>query len=310
MPRLIFLTLTVLTVITLPAHARRNSSAQRAPRVVTPSTSFSFGDVYRGEIISQVFVVKNDGDAEVKLTDFTGTCGCEVTRWDKSVPPGKEGWATLEVQTVSQSGEISKTAILHTNDPERPTIVFTLNANVLGGVPLRQGRYIGPIFISPEARVALYASPGKKASTEISITADNAAVKVVRVEGGTKRFNSRIETIEPGRTYKVIVESLPIETPDLYFDQLRIFTDSESLPVFTVDVSLRVYARQQILRRSDKLPVFRRIFSSIQCSSASPRQAGSLPDPLLASLMLDVHALDKLAACRTTRRLRIRFSAD
>lgn len=250
MQRLIFLTLIVVPMIALPAHARRNRLArgagpeQSVPRAVTPSTSFSFGDVYRGEIISQIFVVKNDGDAELKLTDFSGNCGCEVTRWDKSVPPGKEGSATLEVQTVSQAGEISKTAILHTNDPERPTIVFTLNANVLGGAPLRQGRYIGPIFISPESRVALYASAGKKTSTEISITADNAAVKVLRVEGGTKRFISRIETIEPGRNYKVIVESLPIETPDLYFDQLRVFTDSESLPVFNVDVSLRVYARQ------------------------------------------------------------------
>lgn len=244
MPGLIFLPLTILGMIALPAHARRNASGQRAPRAVIPSTSFSFGDVYRGEIISQIFVVKNDGDAELELTNFQGTCGCEVTRWDKSVPPGKEGRATLEVQTVSQSGEISKTAILHTNDPERPTIIFTLNANVLSGAPLRQGRYIGPVFISPETRVALYAYPGKKASTEISITADNVPVKLLRVEGGTKRFTLRIETIEPGRNYKVIVESLPIEAPDLYLDQLRVFTDSESLPVFTVDLSLRVYARQ------------------------------------------------------------------
>lgn len=247
MPRLIFLTLTALAMIVLPAHARRDVSGgagQHAPRAVTPSTSFSFGDVYRGEIISQVFVVKNDGDAELKLTEFSGNCGCEVTRWDKSVPSGKEGRATLEVQTVSQSGEISKTAILHTNDPERPTIVFTLTANVLNGAPLRQGRYIGPVFVSPETRIALYASPGKKASAEISITADNAAVKLLRVEGGSKHFVSRIEAIAAGRIYKVIVESLPIETPDLYFDQLRVFTDSESLPVFSVDVSLRVYARQ------------------------------------------------------------------
>lgn len=240
----ISLKVAVLALIVLPAHARLVTSYQPAPRAVTPSTSFSFGDVYRGEIISQIFVVKNDGDAELKLTDFTGTCGCEVTSWDKSVPPGKEGKAMLVVQTVSQAGEISKNAILHTNDPERPTIIFTLTANVLSGAPLRQGRYIGPVFISPETRVALYASPGKKASTEILITADNAPVKLLRVEGGTQRFASRIETIEPGRNYKVIVESLPIKTPGLYFDQLRVYTDSQSLPVFTVDISLRIYDGQ------------------------------------------------------------------
>lgn len=238
------LMLAVLIPIALPAHARLIVRGQQAPRAVTPSTSFNFGDIYRGEIISQIFVVKNDGDAELKLTELTAGCGCEVASWDKSVSPGKEGRAILEVQTASQSGEISKTATLHTNDPERPTIIFTLSANVLAGAPLRQGRYIGPVFISPESRVTLYTSPGKKASTEISITADNAPVKLLRVEGGTKRFAARIETIESGRSYKVVVETLPIETPDLYIEQLRVFTDSESLPSFTIELALQVYARQ------------------------------------------------------------------
>lgn len=242
--RMMCLTLAAVMLIALPAHARIIPSGQQAPRAVTPSTSFSFGDVYRGEIISQIFVIKNDGDAELKLPDFTSGCGCEVISWDKSVAPGKEGRATLEIQTASQSGEIAKTATLHTNDPERPTIIYTLTANVLSGVPLRQGRYIGPVFISPDTRVALYTSPGKKASAEISITADNAPVKVLRVEGGTKQFTSRIEAIQVGRSYKIILESLPIEAPDIYSDQLRVFTDSESLPAFTINLSLRVYARQ------------------------------------------------------------------
>jgi hypothetical protein len=236
--------LAVGILFTLPVHARRIERAQHAPRAVTSSTSFSFGDVYRGEIISQIFVVRNNGDAELKLTDFTTGCGCEVASWDKSIPAGKEGQATLEVQTVSQSGEIFKTATLHTNDPERPTIVFTLTANVLSGAPLRQGRHIGPLFLSPESRAALFAYPGKKASTEFLITADNGPIKVLRVEGGTKHFAARIEALEPGRSYKLIVESLPIEAPDLYLDQLRVFTDSESLPAFTIDLALRVYARE------------------------------------------------------------------
>jgi hypothetical protein len=110
---------------------------------------------------------------------------------------------------------------------------------------MRQGRYIGPVFLSPESRAALYAVTGKAASTEFSITADNAPVKVLRVEGGTKHFASRIETLEPGRRYKLIVETLPVETADLYTDQLRVITDSESLPAFTINLALRVYARQR-----------------------------------------------------------------
>lgn len=238
-----FLLIAVLP-LTIPAQARTITTTQHAPKAVTTSTMFSFGDVYRGEIISQIFTIKNDGDAELKLLDFKGGCGCEVTSWDRSILPGKEGKAVLEVQTVSQSGEISKTATLQTNDPERPSIIFTLSANVLEGAPLRQGRYIGPIFLSPDARAALYAITGKKASAEFLITADNKPVKVLRVEAGSKNFSSRVEVLEPGKSYKLIVESVPMIKAELYVDQLRVVTDSDSLPFFTIALSLRVYSGQ------------------------------------------------------------------
>ena len=220
------------------------AAARPAPKAVVPFTSFKFGDVYRGEVISQIFVIRNEGDADLQLRDFQSGCGCEVTRSDKVIPPGKEGTATLEVQTVSQSGEISKTATLHTNDPERPAIVFTLVANVLNGTSIRRGRYIGPVFLSPETSSALYSVPGKKATTEFSVTAEDAPVKVLRVEGGSNHFAPRVEVVEMGRRYKIVVESLPIHVGGLYTEQLRVVTDNTSLPAFTIDLVLRVYSKQ------------------------------------------------------------------
>lgn len=214
-----------------------------APSAIVPFTSFSFGDVYTGEVISQIFVIKNDGDADLLIKDFKGDCGCTVTRFDRVIPPGKQGTADIEVQTISQSGLINKTATLHTNDPERPTIIFTIVANVLKGAPQRQGKYIGPIFLSPGSQAAMYALSGKKAATELLVTAGADPVKVLRVESGTKNFAARVEVVEAGKSYKILVESLPIETGGLYTDQLRIITDNPTLPAFSVDVSLRVYAK-------------------------------------------------------------------
>src|ERR1700730_3009436 len=126
------------------SHARHMTSTisrvRPAPRAVVPFNGFSFGDVYRGEVISQIFIIRNEGDAELQIKDFKGDCGCAAIRSDKVIPPGKEGIAEVEVQTVSQSGLINKTAIMHTNDPDRPVITFTLVANVLAGAPLRQGK--------------------------------------------------------------------------------------------------------------------------------------------------------------------------
>jgi hypothetical protein len=210
---------------------------------VTPFTSFNFGDVYNGEVISQVFVLRNAGDAELRITDFVSGCGCEVVRGDKVIPPGKQGTAIVEVQTISQSGPIHKVATLYTNDPERPTIVLSLIANVLRGAPLRRGKYIGPIFLSPDSSAGLYAAADKKVTTEFSITSDKP-VRVIRVESATRHFTCRIEEIEPGRNYKLVVESIPTDTGGLYTDQLRVITDSEALPAFTIDLAVRVFPRQ------------------------------------------------------------------
>ena len=230
------------------SHARHItgtiSRPRPAPRAVVPFNGFSFGDVYRGEVISQIFVIRNEGDAELQIKDFKGDCGCTAIRSDKVIPPGKEGIAEVEVQTVSQSGLITKTAIMHTNDPDRPVITFTIVANVLAGAPLRQGKHIGPIFLSPDSRGSMYAAAGRKATTEFSVTADDTPVKVLRVEAGTKNFAARVEVVEPGRRYKILVESLQIETGGLYTDQLRVVTDNPTLPAFTVDLALRVYNKQ------------------------------------------------------------------
>jgi hypothetical protein len=225
------------------ADSRSATYSQPAPRAVTPFTSFDFGDIYNGEVISQVFVLHNAGDAELRITDFVAGCGCEVVRADKVIPPGKEGTATVEVQTTSQSGQIHKIATLYTNDPERPTIVLNLIANVLRGAPLRRGKYIGPIFLSPDTRAGLYAAANKKAITEFSITSDKP-VKIMRVESVTRHFTSRIEEIEPGTSYKLVVESIPTETGGLYVDELRVITDSEALPAFTIFLTVRVYPKQ------------------------------------------------------------------
>jgi hypothetical protein len=230
------------------SHARHMtgtvSRVRSAPRAVIPFNSFSFGDVYRGEVISQIFVIRNEGDADLQIKDFKGDCGCTAARSDRVIPPGKEGIAEVEVQTVSQSGLINKTAILHTNDPVQPVITFTLIANVLAGAPLRQGKHIGPVFLSPDSRGSMFAPAGKKATIEFSVTADDTPVKVLRVEVGTKNFSSRVEVVEPGRRYKIVVESLQIETGGLYTDQLRVITDNPTLLAFTVDLTLRVYDKQ------------------------------------------------------------------
>jgi Protein of unknown function (DUF1573) len=232
--------------------AGAGNTAPTAPKAVVPFDSFSFGDVYKGEVISHIFVIRNEGSADLQIKDFAAGWGCEVTGSDRVIPPGKEGKARLEVNTANQAGKIFKMATLNTNDPERPNIVLSLVANVLTsadggpvkGVALRAGKHIGPIFLGPDTSRGFNLPVGEKGRTEFTITAEQGPIQIVRIEGGGKNFTSRVETIEQGKSYKLIVEFLPVETAGEFSEQLRIITDSAVLPSFPISVYAIVTKRQ------------------------------------------------------------------
>lgn len=244
--------LAILITIASPALAQKPSGESRAPRVVAPFTSFDFGDVYKGEIINHIFVIKNEGTADLVIKEFVSGCGCEVTSSDRLIAPGKEGVAQLEINTATQFGQIMKPATLRTNDPERPNIVFTLTANVLtsadGGpvqnVPLRQGKHIGPIFLGPDVRAGFNVAAGEKRETQFTITVEKGPLKVLRVEGAGKYFAARLETVEEGKTYKVIVAPVTTDAAGAYDEQLRVVTDSRVLPSFPIFVFMVVQPKQ------------------------------------------------------------------
>lgn len=74
--RLLYLAAAALTSITgiQSAYAQQAAGAitapSPAPKAVAPFTSFNFGDVYKGELISYIFVIRNEGSADLQIKDF------------------------------------------------------------------------------------------------------------------------------------------------------------------------------------------------------------------------------------------------
>jgi len=229
-----------------PTAAPAPSSA--LPKVVMPFTSYTFNDVYRGEVVSQIFIIKNAGTADLVIKDFTVSCSCEVVDWDRVIPPGKEGKARVELNTALALGGSIRTATLHTNDPERPSIVLTIIVNVLSnpdgspiaGAILREGKYIGPVFVGPGLRWGKQIKEGEKAGTHFDFSVERGPLKILRVEGDQSHFAARLETVEEGKVYRLAVENMPADGPGRYDTQLRIITDSAVLPYFEIRLFLVV----------------------------------------------------------------------
>lgn len=239
------LCVTVVALLMTLTHAQQPA----APRAVVPFTSYAFGDIYKGETISQVFVIRNEGKADLVIKDFAGACGCEVLSADRLIAPGKEGSARIEISTASQpGGELFKLATLHTNDPERPTITLTLTANVLTngsggpvlGVDLREGKHVGPVFVGPGLMHGFVVAPGKTRRAEFTITVERGPLNVQRIEGDLQKVSARLETVEPGKQYKVVFENLPVTTPGKFLENLRLITDNSTLPSLPLSIVIEV----------------------------------------------------------------------
>jgi hypothetical protein len=121
--------LVMLIALTVVAKENAATTAGSAPRAVVAALEHNFGTLKPGTPLTFTFKVKNEGDATLEITNVKPACGCTSGDFDKTVAPGKEGKIKLSVpETESYRGEVSKTATVTTNDPDRPSFTLTLKA--------------------------------------------------------------------------------------------------------------------------------------------------------------------------------------
>jgi hypothetical protein len=126
-----FALLPLLLVLVFPVTAHlKTATVAPKPKLAIATLEHSFGNVKPGTPLNYTFKVENQGDSNLEITNVSPSCGCTTSNFDKVVAPGKSGGITLAVEkTESYKGEVTKTATVTTNDPERPSFTLTLRAN-------------------------------------------------------------------------------------------------------------------------------------------------------------------------------------
>ena len=89
------------------------------PKVAISGREYKFGTMAVMEKRSHTFVIRNEGEAPLKLDPGTPTCKCtEFTIRNKSLDPGEETEVYLEWVPKSESDHFRQHAPVYTNDPE------------------------------------------------------------------------------------------------------------------------------------------------------------------------------------------------
>jgi hypothetical protein len=101
----------------------RISAAPPYPKVVIEREDFDFGRIEVGDQQEQTFTIRNDGDAELEISQGDTTCECTVGRIQNNrIPPHQSTQFILRWSPKTPSDPEEKGAEIRTNDPDSKSV--------------------------------------------------------------------------------------------------------------------------------------------------------------------------------------------
>lgn len=101
------------------------------PKVVLPETEYDFDVMAANSEKTHKFIVKNEGDAPLKLKLKGTSCSCTLSELAKEeIPVGEQAEVELKWHPRVPDPEFSKYAEIWTNDPDNRILTFTIKGQV------------------------------------------------------------------------------------------------------------------------------------------------------------------------------------
>jgi hypothetical protein len=216
------------------AQAAKPASSAAAPKLVLVADKKDAGVVPKGEVVHATFILKNEGKADLHVTDVKPSCGCTAPEYDKTIKPGAEGKIVLNVDTKTFQGPISKSALILTDDPEKPQVTVFVLANVKPYVETH-----------PTGFFRLQALTGETASSELILLSDEADFKPVKAEAPNTYLKATLAPVPEGEKvagkgpnqWKITVTTTPDAPEGLLGGYVKVATGAAKQPELSLAVS-------------------------------------------------------------------------
>ena len=210
--------------------------AQEAPKAVVPETDYRFPESLAGEVIEPDYVLRNEGAAPLRLQKADMTPPLRSTKLPAVVERGGEAVLRFRLDTSQvnfSSGPYEGQVVLYTNDPTQPEILLTF-----------QGKVVPPIEFDPFPAFFVSTVRGQPKAASIQIlNRQPEPLDILRIDSPSKRFAVNLQTLEPGRRYRLEL-TLPGEgAAGKKIDTITLFTSSERRPVLKIPANTRITER-------------------------------------------------------------------
>lgn len=216
------------------AQAPKAAAPAAAPKLVLPEEKKDVGTVPKGEVIHATFILRNEGKADLHVTDVKPSCGCTAPEYDKTIKPGAEGKIVLNVDTKTFQGPISKSALILTDDPDKPQVSVFVMANVRPYVETH-----------PVGFFRLQGLTGQSATSEIVIFSEEPDFKPAKVEAPNGYMKATLAPVaeaekvagKPANQWKVSLSTAPDAPEGLLGGYVKVQTGVAKQPELSLAVS-------------------------------------------------------------------------
>ncbi len=203
------------------------------PKAVFSEPRFQFGEVLSGAVVEHDFALSNTGSARARIEKVSMTTPLLVTQMPRDVAPGAEGRIHFKLDTANLEGKFDGAILVSLNDPALPQARLSFS-----------GRVVPAIELSPRPAffVAGQRGQGNRAAIEI-VNHESEPLKIANIEHRHERFTTQLETLEPGRRYRLSLTLKPDGPGGRAADTILIRTSSKRMPVLKVGANTYLYER-------------------------------------------------------------------
>jgi hypothetical protein len=201
------------------------------PRAVLTETVHDFGKMFEDKTLTYTFLLKNEGNAPLRVEDVDPDCACTVADYDRVIPPGGQGRITLGIKPYSVMRDFLKLAKVKFNDPVRPELELTLKG------------YVQPIIeIQPNHIVRLRGRVGEDVHGQVRFVSHLPAPwQITSFDNSIPRLIAvSVKAEKPGQVYVLEVRSLSRESGH-YGGKIELHTSSAERPRLIVRVFANIY---------------------------------------------------------------------